>query len=155
LDVYTLSGPLLWFEKFVSDATDLVVPMFFAVSGFLFYQNFNYSKLGSKLKSRVKSLFVPYVIWNVSGYLFLVLLLALPFVGSRMNRSLPPFEIIGFVKDVFIECNYNATWFLLDLMIFAIVTPIIKPLIDRKLIGGGILIALITIGLHFSVGKLL
>lgn len=43
-----LTSGLWCMETFVSYFTDLVVPTFFAISGFLFYQNFDYGKLKSK-----------------------------------------------------------------------------------------------------------
>ena len=55
LKIYDLSGPLLYVETFFSYVTDLVVPMFFAMSGYLFYQNFDFGKLRSKWKTRTHS----------------------------------------------------------------------------------------------------
>lgn len=44
IDVYGLSAGLLyWIECFVGVVTDLIVPAFFVISGYLFSQNFNWN----------------------------------------------------------------------------------------------------------------
>lgn len=66
----SLTGLLFYFEIFLSYATDLVVPTFFALSGFLFYQNFQLSNLFSKWRTRFWSLFVPFIVWNILGFAY-------------------------------------------------------------------------------------
>ena len=154
IDVYTLDGVIYLGERFISDATDLVVPMFFALSGFLFYQNFDYSKLEMKLQSRIKTLFVPYIIWNLIGFLFVIVLVYTPFVGERMNRILPPFEFAKYIKSIFWDCEYNALWFIRDLLIFTFVTPIMQQLIGKKFMGGGILLLVLGLGYYINNGTI-
>lgn len=150
IDVYTLKGPLLAFEKFISDATDLVVPTFFALSGFLFYQNFERSKLKSKLQSRFRTLFVPYIIWNLIGFLYTLTLISIPIIGERMNREIPIFNFISSLKMIFWDCEYNVTWFVRDLMIFTLVTPMFKLLINRRILGAIIVLFIIGIGYYIN-----
>lgn len=69
---HSLSGLLLWIETFFSYATDLVVPMFFALSGYLFFVNFDFSKLKQKWITQFHSLLYR---------LFFGILLALLFRG--------------------------------------------------------------------------
>lgn len=47
------------------------VPLFFFISGFLFFYhaNFNLSTYKNKLKSRIKTLLIPYLLWNLIGFL--------------------------------------------------------------------------------------
>ena len=44
------------------------VPGFFMVSSYLFYRRFNWSRLLPKWKSRIRSILVPYLIWNFLYY---------------------------------------------------------------------------------------
>ena len=61
--------PIIYFaQKFVALFADFAVPLFFIISGFLFFTNFN--KVGgtanffiSKIKKRMRTLILPYVIW--------------------------------------------------------------------------------------------
>lgn len=41
---------------------NICVPMFFFISGYLFYRNFSMDKLNYKYKKRLKTLVVPYLI---------------------------------------------------------------------------------------------
>ncbi len=151
LKIYDLSGPLLYVETFFSYATDLVVPMFFAMSGYLFYQNFDFGKLRSKWKTRTHSLFIPFAVWNIIGFLFAWLLFNLPYVSASLSRSLPEYNIGSWVYDVFIDTRYNITWFIRDLIIFVVVTPLFFPALKHRM-GGAILIAIILV-ISFVIGN--
>lgn len=132
----SLSSVHLWIERFVSDATDMIVPMFFAISGFLFFKNFDYSKLIQKWTSRIHSLLIPFVIWSFAGFLFFYLIGKIPFIASNTDMVPGNIEIWPLLKDIFINTKYNTTWFVLNLMIYVLVVPILKPLMDKKLAGG-------------------
>ena len=56
--------------------THIAVPLFFLISGFLFYQNIGSGELDiwkRKFSSRLRSLLLPYVLWIVLYILFLFL----------------------------------------------------------------------------------
>lgn len=132
-----LSATHYWIEKFISDITDMVVPIFFAVSGFLFYQNFDFSKLRKKLTSRVSSLLIPFVIWNLIGFGFYFIINHIPILASRTGVTVDFNGIFDFVNIVFLETKYNITWFIRDLIVFTLLTPIIFPLLNKKCVWGG------------------
>lgn len=128
IGTYTFHYPsLLFFEQFISDATDIVVTVFFVLSGFLFYQNYEYSKLIAKLKSRFYSLVIPFTIWNLIGFLFYFVLGTIPFVSAHTNNSITEYDsMLGFVNDVFIATKYNGPcWFLLNLIVYTVLTPFV------------------------------
>lgn len=47
----------------------IAVPGFFIVSAYLFYRNFSMDKLYNKWKSRLKTVAVPYLLWNFLYYM--------------------------------------------------------------------------------------
>ena len=47
----------------------IAVPAFFMLSAYLFYRGFTRKKLWSKWNSRIKSILVPYIVWNTIYYL--------------------------------------------------------------------------------------
>ena len=56
--------------------THIAVPTFFFISGFLFFVNFmewSWDGYKKKMKSRVKTLLIPYMLWNAIPFLILVL----------------------------------------------------------------------------------
>ena len=53
-------------ENFVSVGLgQIAVPGFFLLSSYLFFRNFSWDKLVGKWKSRVFSVLIPYVVWNL------------------------------------------------------------------------------------------
>lgn len=51
------------------------VPMFFIISGYLFFRNgvFDTSIYIAKLRSRVNTLLIPYLLWNLIGFIYFVI----------------------------------------------------------------------------------
>ena len=58
----------------------IAVPGFFVISGYQFYRDFDWGKLKSKWQRRVKSLLVPYIVWNFLYYLSYVTASRIPAV---------------------------------------------------------------------------
>lgn len=142
------------------------VPIYFFISGFVFFLGFNLSmeSYAKKMKNRFKSLFIPYILWNTLA-LILVFMPLVPFLRSffptisasndiHLDLSLPTllrmyWEIghasILSVGDA-VETAYiwqpidGPLWFVRDLMIIAIATPLINILLKR--FGGYIPLAL-------------
>lgn len=52
----------------------LSVPMFFLISGFLFFREGTLTHIGytAKLYSRLHTLLIPYLLWNLIGFCFFV-----------------------------------------------------------------------------------
>lgn len=70
----------------------IAVPLFFFVSGFLFFyrSEFSLKTYGQKLKKRVRTLLIPYIFWNMADFLWIHLsqlfLNRLP-IGGGENTS--------------------------------------------------------------------
>jgi len=54
--------------------SDLIVPVFFFISGFLFFKGHQWSKTfyAGKIKKRLRTLLLPYCLWNALGILLVV-----------------------------------------------------------------------------------
>jgi len=65
---------------------DLIVPVYFFISGYLFYYGAEWSKETClrKLKSRIHTLLVPYLLWNAAAIL-LVIFKTLPLFDSLLS----------------------------------------------------------------------
>jgi surface polysaccharide O-acyltransferase-like enzyme len=61
----------------------VAVPLFFIISGFLFYRNFDFTFKNYilKIETRIMTLFVPYLFWNISLLIFLLILQSIPFLS--------------------------------------------------------------------------
>lgn len=118
----------------VHSLSRIAVPFFFFVSGYFFFNGFDdrwdWQLWLKKLKARFKSLFIPYVIWNVLAALYFIIPM---FVGK--NRAgfsgLPAWLSVhggplGFLcfDPVFHGPINMPLWFLRDLMVMCIISPL-------------------------------
>ena len=78
IDLYLGAGPYgtapdraaAFLEHFIGDVLGPVaVPGFFMMSAYLFYRNVSWSSLPDKMLRRVKSVLIPYIIWNFLYYM--------------------------------------------------------------------------------------
>ena len=133
VNVYDLQGGFLyWFEKFTVNAFDVSVSLFFALSGFLFYQNLSKDNLKKKLLSRIRSLVIPYIIWNILGFIYFQLLALFPALRQYYGGEIEPFSI-SVLLDAIINYKYNlVTWYLRTLIIYTFLMPILYPAFKNK-----------------------
>lgn len=151
------------------------VPIYFFISGYVFFREkvFSYDLYKHKIKNRLKTLLIPYIVWN-SVAIILIALKSLPIFSSflsyegttcdfsienivscfwKYNGKLsPPPQTVNqyeiFVQTTSYPIN-TALWFLRDLMIVVIFTPLIYALI-KKIKGVFVgLLAIIYIILNF------
>ena len=146
----------------------VAVPTFFFISGFLFFfkiKEFSTEVYLTKKKKRIKSLLIPYIIWNTIA--FLVFMLA-KFVGVNSfvtNFSLGDDIISNIVKIYGYTVSWKGVsiihvpftfrtpidgplWFIRDLMILSVLSPLIYWLI--RSFGFYLLIVLFGILLLFG-----
>lgn len=129
---YNISdGWLYWFEKSISQITDIIVPCFFVLSGYLFFQNYDTGKLLLKWKSRIWSLVIPYFVWNIVAYLFYQLIAINPLVLSHMNMEIEPFNLEWLLRNM-VFGYHNITWFIRNLIIYVFIFPILYPFFKTK-----------------------
>lgn len=138
-----------FFETCVFSFRILSLCMFFALSGYLFYQNFSFDKIKSKLKSRFLSIVIPYVVWNVIAYLVFVIIYSIPFVIEHTNYIMEPFNFEWLIKNA-VFGYHNILWFLRNIIIYTIVTPIIIKIIGKPLHQIILLILLSIYGMLYT-----
>ena len=60
-----VTGPFVLEGFIIKYLANLGVAGFYLCSGYLFYRGFTMGKLSGKWKSRVKTLVLPYIVWNL------------------------------------------------------------------------------------------
>lgn len=135
--------------------SSIAVPAFFLISGFLFFNNFrtwSWDGYKRKLRSRLKTLFIPYILWNILCFLLIVL----SRLGGVILKHKPLDEVINMIQEmswhILYDCNVWGTerinwlgdnlrstgpidlplWFLRDLIVVTLLTPVLYYAI-RKL----------------------
>ena len=139
--------PIFYFcsEFFSQVFSRIAVPLFFFISGFLFFlyvQKFNKSTYKTKLQSRAKTLLIPYLFWNVITFCFFYIFKT----TGIMTTPMPEINIMRYLWDEGVgESVYRMPisfqfWFIRDLMVAVILTPIIYFICKKTKIYGVILI---------------
>ncbi len=121
------------------------VPLFFFISGFLFFlaiQKLDGSTYKTKLQSRAKTLLIPYLIWNIATFTFLYTFKALGVMTSPMAET----NILKCMWDAgdsgHMPISYQF-WFIRDLMVVVILTPIVYFFCNKAKIYGVIALGIL------------
>lgn len=159
--VYGLNSPD-WFyylmQLFSNVIPRIAVPLFFFISGFLFFYNmdFNRNTYKRKLYTRTSTLLIPYFLWNAMT-LFIYSVKALPIFSSfanSANNSEFHFSLIRLfntffnyerdngilvvnIEDITGNIDFNSypidvpMWYVRDLIVMVLMAPVIYYLIKR------------------------
>ena len=132
----------------------LAVPIFFFISGLLFFkglETWDYSIWKLKIKHRLYSLVLPYLLWNIIAAICIISYFLL---RARIG-SIDPIPVSTFWKDwggfrLFWNCDKGMPldfplWFIRNLTIFVALTPLIYGCINKTHCCIVVLIAI----LHF------
>lgn len=137
--------------------SSICVPLFFLISGYLFFYkvaDFNGNIYGQKLKKRIRTLLIPYLLWNLIALLLKVVKMLPIFSSVFQNindvefhftplRLFNSFFYDDWTNGLFVYPEIGVTlespipvngpmWYVRDLMVIMLFTPIIYWLI-RKL----------------------
>ncbi len=124
------------FQRFLGNTVgQIAVPGFFLMSGYLFYRNFTWGRLGEKWGSRIRSLLVPFLVWNTIYYLGYVIGSRLPWVTVIMGKGKIPFGWYAAV-DAVLNYTYNYVfWYLYQLILLTVLAPALFWILGRKALG--------------------
>lgn len=151
----TYTGPL-WdsiagIQTFLSmEVSPVAVPGFFMLSAYLFFRNFTWEKLPGKWKGRFFSVAVPYIAWNLLYYLGYLLATRLPVVRQVVGKEPVPFggrEILG---AIFRYQYAPIFWYLYQLIILIVLSPLIYVLIKNRIVGL-VWLAVLAAAVHFGL----
>ena len=120
---------------FSCSLTQFAVPMFFMLSGISFFKDYHNKKYAAKMKSRVFTLVIPYLLWNTVWMLWEIFT-SYSFVAKISAADAPyPLTLMGILKGIFFYgCNIPF-WFIFDLIIFSAAAPLVFLLIKNKYVG--------------------
>lgn len=128
-----------------SGIASVAVPLFYVMSGYLFFWNVlgDKSKIYEKIKKRYHSLFIPYILANIFTFVFYLLLnlicIKIPTIGGVVNFKVITViqnqSILETLKLIFITPPIAfQLWFVRDLMVVMCFSPLLYYIIG-KLIG--------------------
>lgn len=147
----------------------VAVPLFFLISGYLFYSkfdkyNWNWSIWIQKLKSRVYTLFIPYISWNILRFIYNETFGLLQSIrhGDSVNSGIhiifskispKIFFNFGITDTGYINWHNELTmmyvpvhtpfWYVRDLILLVIASPLLYILLKR--LAGGYILLLVAL----------
>ena len=108
----------------------VAVPLFYFISGVLFFKSVNRLKdCISGIRKRIRSLLVPYIIWNVIFVGWYLLMSIIPSISGFVNSDMlshfsinKPIASLGYL--LLVPAGFHL-WFLRDLILYVLVSPLI------------------------------
>ncbi len=120
---------------FSNSITRFAVPMFFMMSGISFFKGYDNKKYFTKIKTRLFTLVIPYLLWNTIWMLWEIFT-SYSFLAKLSTDSVPyALTIPNILKGIFFYgCNIPF-WFVFDLIVFSFAAPLVFFLIKNKYVG--------------------
>lgn len=134
---------------FGRDLAQIAVPGFFMISSYLFYRNFRegiagvsgsvcqspaknfLTRLWEKWESRIRSVLVPYLLWNAIYYMGYVIGSRLPFVEKVVGKGIVPVSLEVFVDAVLHYRYLYVFWYLYQLILLILLAPVLYLLLKN------------------------
>lgn len=123
---------------------DAVAP-FSLITGFLFFRTFHINKYWDKLQTRFGSLVVPYILWNIIGWILWFVLYMLTnnyFVNDNFSFD----SVSEVISNIFL-CKYTVLWYVGVIIVYAIISPLFYYLARDKRV------AIVSIVVFFVIGS--
>lgn len=115
----------------------VAVPFFFLQSGYwMFRYDIHEKKSGilkRKLKKKVISLGIPYLVWNILGLLFFLIVTRIPGMPFKIYGG----QVVGMtwsniLKGIFLHEFYFPFWFMEELIVLTAFSPILAILLRNR-----------------------
>lgn len=133
--VYKNAGGYLGFAfKQLLIVTKVAVPLFFVISGALFYRNYTLNLTGQKYINRFFSLCIPYLVWNTVWFVLALLGNYTP-LGAVLGGVKASFSLENMLKGIFLYGYFEPFWFMFQLITLTAACPIIYLLLRNKKVG--------------------
>ena len=116
-------------QRYVSLFADFAVPMFYVISGFLFFANIDKQNIkqffANKIKKRLHTLLVPYFIWSTIFIIIVYVVRCFYNLNTDYFNYCERGEWVKFFLYVYWSPAAFHLWFIRDLFIVVLCTPLI------------------------------
>ncbi len=135
---------------------DVAVPVFFFISAFLFYRNITNirNQYGTKIKSRVKSLLIPYFLFSVAWMVIYSCCSLIPVVGGFINDSAFRSDWKTNVLSIIMGSYNPPMWYLRTLFLLQLISPLFYVIIKKSKYLFSILLFIVSylLNVFFDIG---
>lgn len=118
-----------------SQLAQIAVPVFFMISAYLFYRNFQLNSLFSKWRSRSRTILLPYLLWNSLYYGAYAAATRIPAICQIIGKPPVPLTAGEFLKAL-LHYGYNPVfWYLFQLILLILLAPVLYVLLKKNVRG--------------------
>lgn len=112
---------------FALELSNIFIPMFFFISGFLFFRNHDLSvfTFKRKIKNRFKTLVIPYFLWCGLWFLIVYAIQFIPMLSHFFEEPLHEMPLWKQAWLAFVDPINYTFWFIRELIFYVWVTPLI------------------------------
>lgn len=132
---YSAAGLVFFIEEFFSQGLNRIAsPLFFIISGYLFFANINgrYEEFLLKLKKRFITLVIPYLLWSLAGLALYWLLQMFPRADVFFTKThISDLSIRELLYSLLFDPVPYHLWFIRDLMMIVLLSPVVYFLIKN------------------------
>ncbi len=129
----------LYWQSLLSTAIgQIAVPGFFMLSALLFFRDFDLTLTLTKWYRRFFTLVIPFCLWNILYYIGYQLLILISSISdiSVMKSLYIPRDVQGILEIIFLYKFNPICWFMFQLILLVIVSPLIYILLKNAYIAG-------------------
>ncbi len=124
------------------------VPMFFFMSGYLFYRNLpTVNAVFHKQKKRAGSVLMPFLAWSASYYAFFALLSKV--MPGELQKAVD-LSLFGIVKGIIFYEYTFPMWYMFQLCVFILLAPILFYVLKNRLVSLVVLVGTAVVGLFIT-----
>ena len=113
---------------------EVAVPLFFLISGVMFYRDYTWKSTARKWKNRFFSLCIPYLVWN-TVWLILALLGNYTPLGAFLGGVKAELTFENVLLGIFRYRYFEPFWFMYQLIVVTALCPVIYLLLKNKWVG--------------------
>ncbi|MEW7278536.1 acyltransferase [Aquimarina sp. 2201CG1-2-11] len=112
---------------FALELSNIFIPMFFFISGFLFFKNHDLSvfTFKRKIKNRFKTLVIPYFLWCGLWFLIVFVIQLIPMLSDFFEKRLLDMPLWKQIWLAFVDPINYTFWFIRELIFYVLMTPLI------------------------------
>ena len=127
---------LYWLERLEFNISWLSISMYFFISGYGFMLGFELSKTLDKWKRRIWTLLIPWLLWNTIMWLFGIAVESIPLISRYLNSGFGyELSLRSWVVDGLTRPADGPLWFMTNLIIVILLSPLVHILVKNKYVG--------------------
>lgn len=128
----------------VSTFCRVATPLFFFVSALLFFNGCGFDQLKRKYKSRIRTLLIPYILWNLIFAGLFWFMSHTPAIAAKLNIG----DILNTPKEFLIavlNSYHTDLWFVRNLMFYCLLAPVFLLVFRNRNISFVLLLASVVL----------